>query len=193
MGGEIFLRDVSPVSRGRFPPPAPVNVVWVLPVANPSGRVGGRMVSPFQRRDVKNTFPSANADPVRAADSIAGNYNGNKLFALCVRPCSVDGRLLRSSCADCWFQQGKRKTQKYFRSLKIILELGRWAGCFAESCSLLVRVQPCGPRKGLLGGVKPCLVLASLRTCCRSLGAGGVQEPPLDFGFCARWVRLLRT
>lgn len=125
---------------------------------------------------MKNTFPPANADPVRAADSIAGNYNGNKLFGLCGRPCSVDGRLLRSSCADCRIQQGKRKTQKYFRSLKITLERGRRAGCFAESCSLLIPVQPCGPRKGLLGGVKPCLVsdLLSVFGSWRGPGAAPV-------------------
>lgn len=46
-------------------------------------------------------FPPANADPVRAADNIAGDYNGTKLFALCMRPGFVYGRLLRSSCADC--------------------------------------------------------------------------------------------
>lgn len=58
------------------------------------------MVLRFEWRCVKTTFPSARAHPVRAAGSIAGNCNGSKLF-LCVQPCSVYGRLLRSSCADC--------------------------------------------------------------------------------------------
>lgn len=72
-----------------------------------------------------------------------------------------------------------------------MLELGRWAGCFAESCSPLVPVQLCGPRKSLLGGVKPRLVvLASLRTRCGSLGDGGGQEQALGFGFCSGWVGL---
>lgn len=59
------------------------------------------MVTLFKWHNVKTTFPSANADPVSAADNIAGNCNGNKLFALCMRPGFVYGRLLCSSCADC--------------------------------------------------------------------------------------------
>lgn len=49
------------------------------------------MVLRFERRDVKTTFPSANADPVRAADNIAGNYNGNKLFCACSRALCTGG------------------------------------------------------------------------------------------------------
>lgn len=52
--------------------------------------------APFKWHNVKTTFPSANADPVRAADSIAGNYNGSKLFALCMRPGFVYGRVVAS-------------------------------------------------------------------------------------------------
>lgn len=53
------------------------------------------------RGDAKTTFPSANADPVGAADNIEGNYSGNKLFALCARPRFMYRQLFRSSCADC--------------------------------------------------------------------------------------------
>lgn len=63
------------------------------------GRKDGHTL--FKWHNVKTTFPSANADPVSAADNIAGNCNGNKLFALCMRPGFVYGRLLCSSCADC--------------------------------------------------------------------------------------------
>lgn len=86
------------------------------------------------RGDAKATFPSANADSVGAADNIGGNCSGNKLFALCARPCCVYRQLFRSSCADHELQQGKRKTQKYFRSLKISSQLGWCAGCFAGPC-----------------------------------------------------------